>query len=450
MRRKDFVPALIFFASLLLLCSQTLATKSRLLGMGDLSIMIEDESNMINLWDFARNPAGLLEDEEGSVMRSDMLSELHDTKDIRSAPGQSLSSMVGEGEVLNGLLSATYRKDGDFALGVEGSYFFRESEFEDEKYEAEYPEVLFAFCKRLNSQSLIGADIGYTENTLKTNYKMEQSSDKCFENKRLQAQLGVGRELSEAVMLAALFGFDQNDVDADPYFFQSNSYNYWFSMQSIVRLEQKLRLGLETKFNLRRKDFNPIRSGFENHYFTTLKLRGIYDLADRLSLGVLYSHNELFSGYQYPLEWFSNPYYSEDFAVAHWGVGCSYEFGDKVLAGIEYHFRDFSEPRTYNYISGFKHESLNLGVEGRVSEAWSVRGGFIRAGTNINPVTGMGERYQSTENILTLGSGYQPYGSSLILEFSYQYAFKEFEPWYGDLVREAKRHVLCISFKMAL
>jgi hypothetical protein len=450
MRCKGFLPVIIFFATILLLCSQIQATKSRLLGMGDLSIVIEDESNMINLWDFARNPVGLLEDEEGSVVRSDMLSEVHDTKDIRSAPGQPLSSMIGEGEVLRSSLSAIYRKDDNFALGVEGSFFSRESEFEDEKYEAEYPEVLFAFCKRLNSQSLIGADIGYSENTLKTDYKMGQSSDKRFENKRLQAHLGVGRELSEAVLLAALLGYDRNDVDADPYFFQSNSYNYWFSIESIVRLEQKIKLGLETKFNLRRKDFNPIRSGFENHYFTTLKLRGIYDLMDKLSLGIFYSHNELFSGYQYPLEWFSNPYYSEDFAVAHWSVGCSYKFGDNVLAGIEYHFRDFSEPRTYNYISGYKHESFNLGVEGSISEAWSIRGGFIRTGTNINPVTGMGERYQSTENILTLGSGYQPYGSSLILEFSYQYAFKEFEPWYGDLAREAKRHILSISFKMAL
>ena len=37
--------------------------------MGELSIVIEDESNMINLWDFAHNPAGFLADEKRSVIR---------------------------------------------------------------------------------------------------------------------------------------------------------------------------------------------------------------------------------------------------------------------------------------------------------------------------------------------------------------------------------------------
>jgi hypothetical protein len=73
MRCKDVLLALIFFIAFLFLCSQTLATKSRLLGMGDLSIVIEDESNMINLWDFAHNPSGLLGDESGSVIRGDFL-----------------------------------------------------------------------------------------------------------------------------------------------------------------------------------------------------------------------------------------------------------------------------------------------------------------------------------------------------------------------------------------
>ncbi len=58
MRLRVFFSTWIILTILLLLfCSQTFATKSRLLGMGDLSIVIEDESNMINLWDFTRNPA---------------------------------------------------------------------------------------------------------------------------------------------------------------------------------------------------------------------------------------------------------------------------------------------------------------------------------------------------------------------------------------------------------
>ncbi|MCK4427098.1 MAG: hypothetical protein KAW16_01290 [candidate division Zixibacteria bacterium] len=64
MRQKILIFASIFsFTSLLLLCSLSFATQSRLSGMGELSIVIEDESNMINLWDFVHNPAGFLADE---------------------------------------------------------------------------------------------------------------------------------------------------------------------------------------------------------------------------------------------------------------------------------------------------------------------------------------------------------------------------------------------------
>jgi hypothetical protein len=51
----------IFFLSILLsFCTldQINATKSRLLGMGDLSIVIEDESNIINLWHLSGNRLG--------------------------------------------------------------------------------------------------------------------------------------------------------------------------------------------------------------------------------------------------------------------------------------------------------------------------------------------------------------------------------------------------------
>lgn len=60
--------SVILLFLLLFFCTSAYSTKSRLSGMGDLSIVIEDESNLINLSDFTGNPAGLLEDEKGSVM----------------------------------------------------------------------------------------------------------------------------------------------------------------------------------------------------------------------------------------------------------------------------------------------------------------------------------------------------------------------------------------------
>ncbi len=50
MRQKTLVfGSILSVISLLFLCTISLATKSRLSGMGDLSIIIEDESNVINL-----------------------------------------------------------------------------------------------------------------------------------------------------------------------------------------------------------------------------------------------------------------------------------------------------------------------------------------------------------------------------------------------------------------
>lgn len=78
MRKEKLLPLLVNLLILTLcLSSHVGATRSRLSAMGDLSIVIEDESNMINLWDFARNPAAFLHDEGASVLRGDFVWEAH-------------------------------------------------------------------------------------------------------------------------------------------------------------------------------------------------------------------------------------------------------------------------------------------------------------------------------------------------------------------------------------
>jgi hypothetical protein len=449
MRRNILIFSFAFFVtSLLVLNSPALATESRLSGMGDLSIVIEDESNMINLWDFAGNPAGFLADEKGSVIRSDLFREAYDIRNLRcSYRPNSFYKCKADGDILTSSISMSVRRADEIALGTEAKYFFRETDFENSGVELEYPEVLFVLSKRLNSLTCMGADIGYVEYTSKYRYK-ETDSESSYKTKYFKMQLGVGRQVTPGVTLAAHLGYD--NIDSKPYSVRSDFRDYWLSVQSVVQVEQKAKLGLETTFNLRRQEFDRDRPGYENYYFNSLKLRGIYDLTDRLRLGLFYSHNELFAGFLYPLESFYRPPSSDEFAVAHWGIGCSYEFSGKVVGGIEYHFRDFSQPHPYSTDHGFKHESVNLGLEAKVWEAWSVRGGYIRAGSNVNPVRDGSGRYKSWEDVLTLGSGYQPYGSNLIIELSYRYAFKEFEPWFRDWETEAERQALSLSFKMTL
>ncbi|NIM99824.1 MAG: hypothetical protein GTO24_17645 [candidate division Zixibacteria bacterium] len=433
--------------SVLWLFSFAHATRSRLSGMGDLSIVIEDESNMINLWDFARNPAGFLEDENVSVIRSDMVREAYEGGEIID-PDQfpSLGHSHLEGNVLRSLASANFRRNGSFAVGVEGNYFFRETETKDRKDRLKHPEISLVFSKDLNSLTFVGADVVYKERSSEWSYEVRQSEER-FKTKYFRTQIGVARKFSPQTTLAALFGYDISDPE--PYLVYADFHTYWLSVQSTVELERKLRLGLKTNFNLRRGEFQYDRSGYESYYFTSLKLRGIYDFTDKLSLGLFYFHNEVFADFFYPLDSF-NDFSPDVFAVAHWGVGCSYEFTDELIAGIEYHFRDFSQPHPHDPEHAFLHVSLNLGLDLQVTESWSLRGGYIMTGTNVNPVTDWGDRYKCLWDALTLGSGYQLYRSSLILEFSYQYAFKEFEPWYKGLEIEARRHVLSTSFKVSL
>ncbi|GAG20517.1 unnamed protein product, partial [marine sediment metagenome] len=191
MRREKLLPLLInLLIFTLCLSSHVGATQSRLWGMGDLSIVIEDESNMINLWDFARNPAGFLADDTGSVARSDLLWEPYEGEELTTAPGQFPSLWHAEGDVFRTSVSATFRRNENFAVGVEGKYLFREVNFTSSGGKLEYPEILLVFSKSLNSLTCVGADIGYVEYTSETRYQ-ESQYDQRAKTKYFQTQLGA-------------------------------------------------------------------------------------------------------------------------------------------------------------------------------------------------------------------------------------------------------------------
>jgi hypothetical protein len=64
---------LIWLCLLILLGTESVhATQARRMGMGGLAFVLEDESNDLNLYDFGSNTAGLLDDHDVSVLRSDL------------------------------------------------------------------------------------------------------------------------------------------------------------------------------------------------------------------------------------------------------------------------------------------------------------------------------------------------------------------------------------------
>lgn len=417
--------------------------------MGDLSVVIEDESNMINLWDFARNPAGFLSDEKGSVIRADVLGEDYAIQYVPRSGGEpdSYHSYRPTGGVFDGRVSASVRRDGDFAVGARGNYFFRETEFKTRKSELEYPDILLVVSKSLNSLVSVGANLEYFEYNSEWHSK-DTPARSHYDTKYLLAEVGVQREFSREMTLAVLLSYD--NIDSDFSYPQVNYHTYRAAAQGIVDIDERLTIGLETVFNIRRANFRYSHAGNENYYFTHFKLRGVYRLTSRLRAGLFFSHRELFSRSGYPFDDFIFPVPLDAYAVGHWGIGCSYAFDKNIIVGLEYHFRNSSELHGNFLDVGLMHSSLNVGVEGELSQALSLRGGYVWMGTDRNPLEYPRAEARTRENALTVGFGYGPQESNLIIDISYRYAFKKFEYWSANWDLEAQGHLLSLSFKMAL
>ena len=421
--------------------------------MGDLSIVIEDESNMINLWDFAGNPAGFLADEEGPTVRGDFLWNTYQIKDLvyydyRYPSGYT--KYKADGDRFDKWASVGFRNEDDFALGVEGNHLSQET---DSKYwgnELESPKVSLIFTKSLDPATTFGANLSYLEEDFEYWAGTSPSKEK-WETTDFRAKLGLKRKFTPSVILGGLLGYDSFKGDEKAHL--SDSYTFWLSGQTVVEIKHKLKLGIETGLAFQRADFYLVFFGGssydgdkkEHYYFSFLRLRGTYDVSPKLRLGLFYFDRELIGAF-YPPGYILSPLPGYEVYVRHWGVGGSYKFNKRILAGAEYHFRDSSQPSSgFVYNWGLKNESLNLGIEGRVSESLVLRGGFIRTETNQNP--NFDKRRDSWENKLTSGFGYQLRGSSLILELSYSYALHKFKQYYGSSDLELNGHAFSLSFK---
>ncbi len=433
----------------IVLSSLAVATKSRLMGMGDLSIVIEDESNMINLWDFGRNPAAFLEDEKASVIRGDMYRERYSIEDLFCLYDEcgSRSRCRAVGDVLRSLVSIDMRKEDDFAFGIQGTHFVESREFQHKESELEHPGISLVFSKSLNRLTSVGIDLTYAEYAPDERYTQTgyHISPKM---KYYQIEFGVKRKLTTGVELGGLLG--HHKVDKDPNLARSDFSAYWLCLQSAIDVKQKLRLGIETALELRREDL-PYTQGKEDSYYCNhLILRGIYDLTERLCFGIFYHHNQEITSFAYPLEWEIWPVSSYRPAATHWGAGCSYRLNSKAIAGLEYHFIDNSEFYRYYPYRGYMHWSYNSGLEIQVLRDLSLRAGYIGCGTNSNPGSSRSVQDVTWQNSLTLGIGYHSHRSNWILEIAYRYDSKTFEEWYGHGDVHAKTHAVSASFRIDL
>jgi hypothetical protein len=435
--------------------------------MGDLSIVIEDESNMLNLWDFGHNPAGFLQDDKGSVVRADIIGDTYQAKDLYYStleypPGRKYKA---DGDEFDCRLHLAYRKDDHFAFGLEGTYLSADNDFKFYPNELKSPKLHMIFSKSLNPSTAFGADLSYLEEDFEYRYRIyfypglhlgliEEPLYSTAKRKLrdFRVSVGVAKEVTPTASVAALLEYSSVDPDNNSYF--SESYSWRFSGQSFIEVNSRLRLGAEATLTFTRSDlaayyYEPPSDhypGKEHYYFSSFRFRCLYDATSALRLGLFYSDRELFDGFYFPVESAAfHPGILQRF-VRHWGGGLSYRLGGYTLVAAEYHLRDSRNPlAAYSYGFAMKHESLNLGVEVKVRESVFLRGGFIRAETNENP--NFDKTRNSWENEVTAGFGLEPRGSKLVVGFSYSYAHRDFKEGWEAESGVLNRHMLSLSLK---
>ncbi len=453
---RERLAAFSFILSLsliLLFCSLAFATRSRLMGMGDLSIVIEDESNMINLWDFGRNPAAFLEDEAKSTVEESFIWKPYWIDDLPFHHGfphlYPVSRFKADGHSVDNSASVGIRKQAKFAVSVMSNYLLKHTSSTHNESEISSPTILAVLGVALDS--LTSAGVSFVHVKRKSEAVDWRYWQDIETTEFARVQVGLVRELNPFAVLGIRLGYDSFDVDGDSEL--SNYYAMWLSGQTVLKIKDRLKLGVDATIRAERQDIKglpPIEawSDKKDYCSSSLRFRGIYQLSSRIRAGLFFSNNELFAGFDEPLFPYRSPYFSftpQELVVGHWGMGCSYSFSSRMLAAVEYHLRHSSIPAEEENANGVAGESLKLGTEARLSRVISLRGGYDRTETNDNPNYDYDRN--SWQNTVSLGFGFESDAWDLLFDLTYQHAFMKFKNWYGYWDVKSRTDVLSFSLK---
>jgi hypothetical protein len=423
------------------------------MGMGDLSIVIEDESDMINLWDFGHNPAAFLDDEPKSTVEESFLWKPyridHLPFDHRFPHLYPVSRFKAEGHSADNLASVSVRRVGEFAAGATGYYFQTHASSLQNESEISGPAILTVLSVGLDSLTSAGVSYIYVKRKSEALYLSDQQDCETTEFSRVQ--LGLTRQLPLLAVLGVRLGYDSFRVKGDSEL--SDYYGLWLSGQTVVEANDRLKLGVDATIRFRRQDINgfpPLgaRSDKKDYYSSSLSFRGIYQLSAKVQAGLFFCNDELFSGFDDPLFPYRSPYFSfkpRELIVDHWGIGCCYKFSSGISAALEYHLRHSPISTYEESASGLACEFLKFGTEVHLSRAVSLRAGFERAETNDDP--NYDYRRNSWQNTVTCGFGIEPDAWNLLCDLAYQHAFKKFKDWYGYWDVTSRSDVFSVSLK---
>ncbi len=446
MRQRILIFGSVFsLTSFLFLCPPSLATKSRLSGMGDLSIVIEDESNMINLWDFGGNPAGLLNDESSSVVRGDFLLSTEEPKRfsaIRYLYPYGLFQ-VQKADISNNRISGAIRKKDDFAFGFEAGYCKRTIRGQIYEFEIETSDFSMSLSKSLATKTSVGLSLEYSE--YEHGYEKNNADD-------FSVKVGLATELPDLIQLGGTLAYGKFNPSAN-FHDITDVRSLEFSLQSFLLIHNRVKMGLETVLAYRKAGRgwglydHYVRTEHNEYYSTSLRLRGIYEFSSSFSAGLYYNDNGHFVSFFHPFyDFFRFPEY--DFMIRHSGLGGMYKFKQKAVVGVEYHFIDTAQERGMLDHHRLTKKSVNLGLEVLPREWIALRGGYIRKEIRENPVDE--ESRHGWRNILSFGVGHESSSLKLLLDFVYRYTWGTIEIWdyYPPFAPgESQRNIVAISVK---
>jgi hypothetical protein len=455
----------------LLLPSLGFATKSRLMGMGDLSIVIEDESNMISLWDFTGNPAGLLSDEETSAICSDFLYDDYEIQDVpffassEHYPFLTGSTFKAAGSLLHSITWLSFRREQDLAVGLGGSYIRRDTDARYDDHKLTYPDMHLTFCKSVRPNTCVGVDLTYLDYDfqLERNIYPDPSVDRVkVADERIdgfRTEVGLRREASsQPVVWGVSAGYERVDVswhyvtwwyqlNPNPDFIwpvsDQSCRTAWFSCQLILNPYQRLKLGADMRLHFQNEEIQADRyqKGF------SFKLRTAYEVSPAFRMAFFFWTGDSFAEYLNPVySYFSS--LRTGGSATELGLGMASKLHKRILVGVEYHFSDYPQPTFYTQPWNLETQSVNAGLEIGLVEGFSARGGYI--GSSLNRGPNYVHPEQSWLNKLTFGLGFQPQNPDLVIELAYRYAPGDYRNWYGQWDVKSDTRGFSVSVKKLL
>jgi hypothetical protein len=501
--------SLILAGTLVLTSAHSIfGSQTRLFSMGDLILIMEDEDNEINLWDFGQNPAWVVMDQKVSWGRGSTLLDREDGAYRRILdPTVLLTSnsyfdavrTFGPDKVFFGYVGYYYYKNEKIVGSVEKYPYAdefglldsagfvdvdKDGTIDDIRADFTYtgPDLYAGHARRISKNTFVGATIGYRlEHGVKRAYIWPETYLRTF-----NFNFGIAHKFPKGIVLGLSFKPDdtQERIDLDPGL-QGGSivkdvvgFQWRIPISTMTRTTRNkvYQTGLQGTWDLGRSLVN----GFVlNYIFKSLEINDGLTDASRVvywqgdGYGFEYrglwrvTPNTLNLGFSYDRiylkSWTKNPIFNtvlDEGPVTdeHYGVGVGVFPSQRFRCGTEAHFYKYKEDVT-DYVSkdirDTKIDSLTLSLGGEFGfdKNFWLRSGLIYAEYSVDGKALPEDILRDNNSFeIRLGFGYSSDKALIDLALGYNMtkgdALNEQHIIYTDAVREKLR--LYVSSKFFL